>query len=243
MAECMECGKPRIRSRHGRLLCGPCYTKFEEKRANTYYRKTYGIELAEYERMFAEQKGLCASCGLPESKKEKNSRKARTRLFVDHCHDTGKVRGLLCSTCNSALGLLKEDPARIAGLLAYSQHHQDEAEKPGPYPKQSTFQQPPVQGKRAFEGVYYRLYCDDLYDARVVTIRGKDESRYDPIGFISETRYSSKEEATEMLRRITVLVNHPIMLNIVEKYKAVAWLIESGHRGRKPDLFYARAHR
>jgi hypothetical protein len=46
-----------------------------------------------------------------------------TRLHMDHDHDTGKYRGLLCSGCNSALGFLKEDTARMEGLAVYKQLH------------------------------------------------------------------------------------------------------------------------
>lgn len=74
----------------------------------------YGITLAERDAMETSQKGLCASCGNPPSGKGHTA-----KLFVDHCHTTGKVRGLLCHPCNVALGLLRDDPERIRALLAF----------------------------------------------------------------------------------------------------------------------------
>lgn len=44
-----------------------------------------------------------------------------TATHVDHCHVTGKVRALLCHGCNTSLGLLREDPARIRGLALYAE--------------------------------------------------------------------------------------------------------------------------
>lgn len=59
-------------------------------------RHMYGLELEDYDRMLSAQNGLCAICeGLPAEGK---------RLVVDHCHDTNKVRGLLCANCNLSLG-------------------------------------------------------------------------------------------------------------------------------------------
>lgn len=60
----------------------------------------------------------CDSCG-----------EVRSRMAVDHCHDTGAVRGLLCSNCNTALGLLGEDPDRILDLLAYLNKAKAKAKK------------------------------------------------------------------------------------------------------------------
>ena len=55
----------------------------------------------------------CEVCGLPHGEE------AYTRLHLDHNHETGVWRGLLCGNCNTALGLLKEDPERIRALIDY----------------------------------------------------------------------------------------------------------------------------
>jgi len=66
-------------------------------RRNDSYRREYGITLEDYNRMFSEQQGCCAICGKKEI--HKNQRKIK-RLGVDHNHQTGEVRGLLCQRCN-----------------------------------------------------------------------------------------------------------------------------------------------
>lgn len=80
------------------------------------YQRYYGLTLAEYEAMVAARGGLCDICHRPESMTLRGKRK---RLSVDHDHDTGAVRGLLCSACNRALGWLGDDPARVAEAAAY----------------------------------------------------------------------------------------------------------------------------
>lgn len=62
--------------------------------------------------MYEEAGGCCQVCGVEESKLNK-------RLAVDHCHTTGKVRGLLCSKCNTALGQLDDDLNKISALYSY----------------------------------------------------------------------------------------------------------------------------
>jgi hypothetical protein len=67
----------------------------------SYLRRKYGITIAEYDRMFEEQGGVCAICGEP--------RPEERTLHVDHDHETGVIRGLLCFRCNNALGDLREE--------------------------------------------------------------------------------------------------------------------------------------
>lgn len=77
------------------------------------YRKKYGITLERYDEMLAAQGGVCAICAQPEQRKE------TANLAVDHCHATGEVRGLLCSNCNRAIGLLADDPERLRSAAEY----------------------------------------------------------------------------------------------------------------------------
>lgn len=78
-------------------------------------RKLGGPSL--YQQMFKKQRGRCAICRKPET-----SQRYKT-LTVDHCHSTGKIRGLLCSNCNRGLGLFREKVRvlrRAANYLCYT---------------------------------------------------------------------------------------------------------------------------
>lgn len=71
----------------------------------------YRLTLAEYEDMVTQQAGLCAICRKPQ--------KRGGKLFVDHSHTTGRVRGLLCTLCNSFLGRVGDDPQKIIYAATY----------------------------------------------------------------------------------------------------------------------------
>ena len=83
---------------------------------NAYYKRKYGITLADYNQMFSDQGGACAIC---------NTHQCATgrALAVDHDHQTGKVRGLLCQACNTAIGKLKDDPELIKKAAEYVASH------------------------------------------------------------------------------------------------------------------------
>ena len=85
-------------------------------KAQNYAR--YGVTIADVQALFEAQYGLCAVCGNPETCISKRTGKPKM-LHVDHDHETGKVRGLLCQDCNMALGHMREDVKRIEALLAY----------------------------------------------------------------------------------------------------------------------------
>jgi hypothetical protein len=77
--------------------------------------KTYGISVAEYDRRFDEQGGVCAIC--LRSPSETNAR--WDCLSVDHCHLSGKVRGLLCAHCNQAIGMFRDSSDMLKRALRY----------------------------------------------------------------------------------------------------------------------------
>lgn len=79
----------------------------------------YGMTLEDYEVMFAEQGGVCKICGTDNPHN-------RWRVFaVDHCHDTGKIRGLLCNKCNRGMGLLDDNPDRLLAAANYLLSHKN----------------------------------------------------------------------------------------------------------------------
>lgn len=81
--------------------------------------KKYGLTAESYDSLLATQGGVCAVCKVPSTR----------RLEVDHCHQSGKVRSILCHNCNSALGHAKDDVKRLEALIQYlSQHQAPEAE-------------------------------------------------------------------------------------------------------------------
>ena len=80
----------------------------------SHLKRKFGITLEDYDRMLADQGGGCAICGDPPG---------ATALHVDHCHESGRVRGLRCFRCNSALGNLREDARILAAALAYVTRH------------------------------------------------------------------------------------------------------------------------
>ena len=87
---------------------------FVVKRAS-YLRRRYGITIEEYDKMLEKQNGCCAICGIHcDDIKSKH-------LCIDHCHQTGKVRGLLCRSCNAYLGLWKEDINFFKRAILYLQ--------------------------------------------------------------------------------------------------------------------------
>jgi Recombination endonuclease VII len=77
---------------------------------NREYQKRFGITLAEYKRRLKAQNGRCAIC---------NSKPGRRRLEVDHCHETGRVRGLLCEMCNRGLGTFEDNVALLLAAANY----------------------------------------------------------------------------------------------------------------------------
>lgn len=87
-----------------------------EKVRHTKLMRKYKISLEKYNELYINQSGVCAVCLRPETMKYLE--KVR-QLCVDHDHETGKVRGLLCSNCNRALGLLQDSPVVCNALKEY----------------------------------------------------------------------------------------------------------------------------
>lgn len=83
-----------------------------DQKFDRWLRRKYGITLAERNAMIADQCGLCAICAAPLDLQSR-------RTHVDHDHNTGRVRGVLCHDCNTGLGMFKDSIASLEFALAY----------------------------------------------------------------------------------------------------------------------------
>lgn len=98
---------------------GKAYKELHRDRVKILHRNArdryrHGIEPEDYERMHTEQNGVCAIC-----LQEAPINVQHQRLVIDHCHTTGKIRGLLCHKCNQALGLFKDNVNYLANAIEY----------------------------------------------------------------------------------------------------------------------------
>ena len=105
-------------------ICPECKKKGREspehieKKKNWLLKTNYNLTPDEKLNMVEEQENLCAICGQPETSVDKRSGKTKC-LSIDHHHESGRVRGLLCGKCNAAIGLLKEDPKILESAIEY----------------------------------------------------------------------------------------------------------------------------
>ena len=76
----------------------------------TALKKIYNLTLEDYNILLLSQEGKCKICGRLPNKK---------LLAVDHCHSTGKIRGLLCSNCNTTLGLMNDNIEALQIMITY----------------------------------------------------------------------------------------------------------------------------
>jgi len=96
-------------SRH--LECSKCST----------IRKRYNITLEERNSLYEEQNGCCAICNIEVQFYNTNIENPNgfQRAVIDHCHSSGKVRGILCHSCNVSLGLVKDNTDILVRMISY----------------------------------------------------------------------------------------------------------------------------
>lgn len=104
-ADCIVCVKAQ-----GAAYRANNKSKIQQKDMRYRVQKRYGIAADVYEAMVIEQDGKCAICRQPDP---------RRLLSVDHNHKTGKVRGLLCHSCNVMIGHAKDNPTLLETAAAY----------------------------------------------------------------------------------------------------------------------------
>jgi hypothetical protein len=115
------------------------YAEIRNLAAIKFRLKRLGLTIEQYEAMLMEQGFACAVCGSESSGYKRNGRQGAKRRLeqgwpstaqegdftwsVDHCHQTGKVRGVLCARCNSALGMVGDNISVLEGLIDYLKKH------------------------------------------------------------------------------------------------------------------------
>ncbi len=98
-------------------VCKKCMNIYDYKTdKNSKLKRAYGITFDEYEELLSKQDKKCAICGIDNNGKYRNKPRA---FAVDHCHTTGKIRGLLCSDCNTGIGLLKDNINFLQSAIKY----------------------------------------------------------------------------------------------------------------------------
>ncbi len=116
---CTECGEAKLlhefaKSPEGRLgLRARCRQCCAVKDRDYLLQRRFGITASDFDILLERQGGGCALCGTRQPLGRWG------RFAVDHCHETGRVRGLLCNRCNAALGVLGDTPTRIARVHEY----------------------------------------------------------------------------------------------------------------------------
>ena len=86
------------------------YEKNKLRNVEGNLRRFYGMSMADWQKMFDAQGGCCAMC-------KKHQQRLSYRLSVDHCHKTGKVRALLCPTCNNAVAMYENHGDKVRTYL------------------------------------------------------------------------------------------------------------------------------
>lgn len=108
---CVNCRQPITKTGNRWNQCIPCQRRYGAE-------TRLGVPRGTYIFLWERQKGRCLCCD-----RSLRDVKDKRSPHIDHCHETGKVRGLLCASCNTALGLIEESQDRAYALASYIEHH------------------------------------------------------------------------------------------------------------------------
>lgn len=127
---CEACGDPydkgNGRGNNNRTFCDPCLSTEEKwtlRNRNKFLKRNYKLTLFEYRNLFDVQGGCCAVCksklDITAVQTPRSGKRSGTEPVVDHCHATGEVRGILCFSCNVALGHAKDNVETLKAMIEY----------------------------------------------------------------------------------------------------------------------------
>jgi Recombination endonuclease VII len=111
--KCVKTSFTKLQIVNACYLCRECAVASNNK----YQLKKFGLDDKQYNKILFQQNNCCAICKTDVGHYSKSNKKCR--LAVDHDHKTGKVRGLLCNSCNRALGLLKDSITNLHSAIVY----------------------------------------------------------------------------------------------------------------------------
>lgn len=120
---CKECGRESARRTYHKQR-NETPEAHSLKRYSEGIKSRYGIDIGEYNRLLASQNWQCAVC------KADRADATKARLHVDHNHQTGRVRGLLCTRCNNALGYAADNAERLRQLATYLESYATPVSEP-----------------------------------------------------------------------------------------------------------------
>lgn len=109
----------RKQAKGGIQMRSKCKSCENVRHHKSLIKRLYDIDIDEYNSLLESQGNKCAIC----ESKIGNSR--TSRLFVDHCHSSKKIRGLLCSSCNHGLGQFKDSPKLLRKAISYLTSDED----------------------------------------------------------------------------------------------------------------------
>lgn len=147
-----------------RSVCNTCSIKYPylqetaDRKQNTYLLRHYGISLEDYQKLLHNQQGLCKIC-----------KQQKQKLSVDHDHKTGKVRGLLCRSCNFAIGALKDSVQATQNATVYLQTTEDDFAEDKPVPIEQTV----LITRLNYEILLNKQRCEDLEKENAFLLKTK----------------------------------------------------------------------
>lgn len=105
-----------------RGTCKECRRSNKERTRRYNIKAKYGITLEQFLEMYDEQDGRCKICS-SEIEMYATRDKVHDVANIDHCHETGRIRGLLCNFCNTALGKFKDSPELLIKAAEYIRNY------------------------------------------------------------------------------------------------------------------------
>ncbi len=118
VSRCKKCTNEIVKERYhkdimkSRKIGREDYKKNKKRKWSSGLKTRYGITSYEYNNLLESQNSKCGICGMDQNKLKK-------RLHVDHNHNTGEIRGLICKSCNLAIGLIKDDISILNKMIKY----------------------------------------------------------------------------------------------------------------------------